>query len=281
MTAETTVILVTFNSAEALRWHHEHSAARPTLVVDNASRDGTPELAEELGYAVLRLPANVGYGRAIMAGLSEVDSEFALVLNPDAAIDADGADALVAAAGRYPDCDLFVPRIVDEEGRVTYRVESSFEPRQRYRRPPEGEACVPVISGAAMFIRVKPFLAFGGFDPAIFLYFEEDELCLRYRAARRAIIHVPEATVVHLRDRSSGAEGGASRIKDVSFGWSRAYVIGRHGRGSPGLVFVGMLGKLCVYVLSGRRQRAKRQWGRIAGFASALRGRPAPFMPRD
>ncbi len=282
MTAQPlTRLVVSYNSAEVLPWQAENCPPLPTVVVDNASRDGTAEVAERLGLRVLRMPANFGYGRAIMAGLAQVDSEFALILNPDACVDAAGVAALLEAARRYPGCDLFVPRIVDGDGRETYRVETSFEPRQRDREPPTGEACIPVISGAAMFVRVAPFVAFGGFDPAIFLYFEEDELCFRYRAARRPIVYVPSATVTHLRDSSSSSDGGTSRLKDMSFGWSLAYVMKRHGGGSRWLALVRMAAKLPVYLVSGRWQRLQRQRGRIAGFVGALRGRSAPFMPDE
>ncbi|WP_051630671.1 glycosyltransferase [Afifella pfennigii] len=276
---EVTRLVVAYNSAEALAWQTANSAPLPTLLVDNASADDTLARARRLGLRTLALPANIGFGRAVMAGLAEVESEFALIVNPDAAADAAAVAALLEAARRYPECDLFVPRIVDEEGAVFFRCETCFEPRQRHREPPQGDACVPVISGAAMLVRVAPFRAFGGFDPNIFLYFEEDELCFRYRAARRPIIYVPEAGILHLRDGSSQPDRGTSRLKDVSFGWSLAYVMGRHGRGSRGAVLAAMAGKIPAYLLFGRWGRARRQWRRVAGFLAALRGRPAPFMP--
>ncbi|ESR24836.1 glycosyltransferase [Lutibaculum baratangense] len=276
-----TRLVVSYNSAAILPWQARQCCEMPVLVVDNASSDGSADLAASLGARVLRLPANIGYGRAIMSGLAQVDTDFALVLNPDAAIDAASLGALADAATRYPECDLFVPALIGEDGTGFYRVESSLEKRQRHRRPPEGEACVPIISGAAMLVRVRAFREFGGFDPAIFLYFEEDELCFRYRAARRPIIYVPSATVQHLRDRSSSGDDATGLVKDVSFGWSLAYVMRRHGVGRPWRTFFGLVAKLPLYLLAGRRRRLRRQLARIRGFLAGARGRPAPFMPVD
>ncbi len=277
--SDITRVVVGFNSADMLRWQAEGSLALPSLVVDNASRDDTEAVARGLGYRVLRLGENQGFGRAVMEGLRAVDTELALVINPDARIDRKGVMALIAAARTYPDCDLFVPRIVDEQGAVFFRHESSLEPRLARRDVPKGTACIPMISGAAMLIRVRPFLAFGGFDPEIFLYFEDDDLALRYRAARRPIIYVPEAVSLHLGDRSSTVDRQANRVKDVSFGWSRAYVMRKHGRGNRAVCLAAMLGKLPVYVVSLRTQRLRRQIGRIRGFISAMAGRRAPFLP--
>lgn len=274
-----TRVIVAYNSEAMLRWQAERSAPLPAILVDNASRDGTIGFARELGYRVIALGVNLGFGRGVMAGLRAVETELALVLNPDASIDAAGLAALVEAARQFPDCDLFVPKLIDATGAVFYRHESSLEPRLSARDIPDGPACIPMMSGAAMLIRVRPFLEFGGFDPAIFLYFEDDDLALRYRAGRRPIIFVPAARVLHLGDRSSGEDQAASTVKDVSFGWSRAYLMRKHGRGQRWICLAGMIAKLPVYALAGRVQRLRRQIGRIRGFTRALAGGPAPFMP--
>ncbi len=274
-----TRVIVAYNSGDVLRWQAARSEGLPTLLVDNASEDGTRAVAADLGYEVRALAANEGFGRGVMAGLLGVDSDLALVVNPDVAADASAVAALIAAAERYEDCDLFVPKLLGEDGTLFYRHESSLERRRMSRDVPDGPACIPMISGAAMLIRVRPFLEFGGFDPAIFLYFEDDDLALRYRAARRPIIYVPEAEVLHLGDRSSGPDRAANRIKDISFGWSRAYLMRKHGRGSRALCLAGMIAKLPVYLFAGRVQRFRRQIGRLRGFLRAVIGGPAPFFP--
>lgn len=277
MSAALTRVVVAYNSGDVLRWQAERSLALPTVLVDNASADDTREIAGALGHQVIAQGSNLGFGRGVMAGLKAAGSELALVVNPDVAVDAAAVAELLAAAERFPECDLFVPKLVDEAGEVFFRHESSLEPRLARRDVPEGLACIPMISGAAMLIRVRPFLEFGGFDPAIFLYFEDDDLALRYRAARRPIIYVPAAEVLHLGDRSSAPDPGASRIKDLSFGWSRAYLMAKHRRGRRGLCLAGMIAKLPIYAVAFRGQRLRRQWGRIRGFLRALGGGGAPF----
>lgn len=277
--ADVTRLIVAYNSAAMLRWHTKTSAALPTVVVDNASTDGSGDVAARIGHKVLRLPANEGFGRGVMAGLAEVGTELALITNPDAAIEEEGIAALVRAARDFPDCDLFLPQITDVRGHVFFRHESSIEPRVRDRMPPSGTACIPMISGAVMLVRVAPFLQFGGFDPGIFLYFEDDDLALRYRRARRPLIYVPAANATHLGDRSSSAEARAQTVKDVSFGWGLAYLMRKHDLASPRLRLAAMVAKLMIYALAGRRQRLQRQWGRIRGFRLGLRGAPAPYLP--
>lgn len=277
--ANVTRLIVAYNSADMLQWHTKTSAALPTVVVDNASTDGSGEVAARLGHRVLRLAENQGFGRGVMAGLAEVRTELALITNPDAAIEEEGIAALVQAARDYPDCDLFLPQITDVRGQVFFRHESSIEPRVRERMPPSGTACIPMISGAVMLVRVASFRRFGGFDPGIFLYFEDDDLALRYRRAKRPLIYVPAATATHLGDRSSSGEARAQAVKDVSFGWGLAYLMRKHGLASPRLRLASMVAKLMLYALAGRWRRLQRQWGRIRGFRLGLHGAPAPFLP--
>ena len=272
-------LLVAYNSAEALAEHARLSPPGPTLIVDNASRDETSAVSRGLGFDVLRLDRNVGFGMGIMAGLHHLDAELVLVMNPDVTLRADTEAALIAAARAWPDCDLFVPRLIGGDGHVFFRHESRFEARSKDRRPPWGDCAVPSISGAAMLIRRQAFIDFGGFDPEIFLFFEDDDIAIRYWRARRPAIYVHAAVAEHAEGSSSGADMQAHRIKDESFGWSQAYLGAKHFGESGWGDFVKMLFKLFTYTVSGRRERRLRQWGRIKGAWTCLRGRRAPFRP--
>lgn len=277
--ASVTLVVVAYNSAEALRWQAGARPGAPVLVVDNASADDTQAAAREAGAEVLALPENIGFGAAAMAGLARVETPFALILNPDARVEAPALAALEAAAARYPEADILLPRLLGEDGAEFFRFETAFDARAPRRVPPEGEACVTALSGAAVFVRVADFLARGGFDPEIFLFFEDDDLALRRRAARQPLIYVPSAEVAHLSDRSSGGSARAARIKHLSFGWSLVHVARKHGRGGVGRRMALMAAKLPVYLVSGRWSRLRRQTLRLRGMVRALRGRPAPFRP--
>jgi len=276
--AEVTRLLVTYNSADILSYSMLPEGTIATVAVDNASRDGTAEQAREIGYRVIAMESNAGYSSAIMTGLKSIKTEFALITNPDLKIEPDDIRKLVEAARAYPDCDVFVPRIFKPDGGEFFRYETRFEPRVKDRRPPEGDACVPTLSGAALLVRTKPFIANGGFDTKIFLYFEDDELSLRYQKNNWPMIFVGSAAAVHVGDASSPPDAAVNRIKHVSFGWSWAYVMALHGIGNRWLSLAGVLGKLFIYAISFRSRKLRRQIGILEGFARNLAGQPAPFF---
>ncbi|WP_420339812.1 glycosyltransferase [Roseibium sp.] len=273
-----TRLIVTFNSADVLEYSRIPAHELATLAVDNASSDNTPAEAQTLGYEVLNLDQNVGYANAIMAGLEKIETEFALIANPDVQISTKAVQALLDAAARNSDCSLFIPRIFKPDGNEFFRYETRFDPRVKNRVPPLTDQNVDTVSGAVLLVRRKPFIQYGGFDTNIFLYFEDDELSLRFRKLNQPMRFVADASAKHIGDGSSGNTVSANRIKDISFGWSWGYLMDKMQLGNRWITFFIILGKLLVYVASFRSGKARRQIGIVNGFLKNLAGQPAPFL---
>jgi len=81
------VILPCLDEATALPWVLARiPAGARAIVVDNGSRDGSPELAAELGATVVHC-AQRGYGAACHAGLEAATAEFVAFCDCDSSID--------------------------------------------------------------------------------------------------------------------------------------------------------------------------------------------------
>jgi GT2 family glycosyltransferase len=66
---------------------------------------------------------------------------------------------------------------------------------------------VGFVCGAAMLLRMSACRATGFFDETFFLYYEDDDLCLRFFQARLPMVIVPQ---VHALHRSRGSVKGKS-----------------------------------------------------------------------
>ncbi|HEV2565458.1 MAG TPA: glycosyltransferase family 2 protein [Microvirga sp.] len=279
---DVTAIVVTFDSAHALPECLGALAADgvPVIVVDNASTDDTVAVAEGQGARVVRNARNLGYGRANNIGARAADTEFALIVNPDCAVDKGAVAALVDAARRYPEAAFFAPQIVEPDGRVFYQPRSLLA--TSLTNPggalvlPEGEACAPFFSGACFLIRRDLFLKLGGFDENIFLFYEDDDLCRRIADSGSALIYVPQAVVRHGRGRSSGDRPGRIFASRWHQAWSRAYVSRKYGlpNPAPGMLAINAL-KAAGASLTFRRKLIERYAGSAAGAWAAMRGRKA------
>ena len=281
-TSPITAIVVAYDSAEVLPACLSALGAEgvPAIVVDNASCDASAEIARAHGAQIIVNARNEGYGRANNRGVSACTMPYVLIVNPDVEIRPGAIAALLAAAERYPDAGMLAPRIVEPSGRVFLQPRSLLSPPHLNRAGtmpiPEGDACLPFLSGACLLIRREVFVSLGGFDPAIFLFYEDDDLCRRMRDAGHALVHVDEAEARHGRGRSTAPMPGRRFKARWHLAWSESYVAGKYGL--PRRAFIKILentAKAAGYGLLLRRDKMFAHAGSVAGALAWRRGRTA------
>lgn len=228
------VVIVAFNSAAVIgRALSSLPAGVQVVVVDNASTDGSADIAAATGAFCLRNRKNLGFGRASNQGAALCTREFVLFLNPDAMLTTGALHRMLATAVQNPEAAAVGPKLIDETGRATWRFASILHPlpRQREAAPlePEGACCMPLLTGAALLCRSVAFRKVGGFDENIFLYHEDDDLSLRLTRAGYSLIYEPAARVVHEFGRSSEVTPSMVRFKAAQRLLSQSYVCRQYG----------------------------------------------------
>ncbi|MBM3613826.1 MAG: glycosyltransferase family 2 protein, partial [Alphaproteobacteria bacterium] len=188
-----TAVTVTYNSGHAIADCLDSVRGCALVVVDNASADDTL-VHVRAGFPDARIVANTaneGFGRANNRGWALATTDFVLFINPDARLTPGSLDRLLEAAWRHPEAALIAPRIVRPGGRV--EVSHDVDLWRRGEMPPgpamtpEGEICADFLSGAVFLLRRSALEGYPPFDPAIFLYYEDDDLCLRLRRDGHAL----------------------------------------------------------------------------------------------
>jgi GT2 family glycosyltransferase len=207
---DTTVIIVTFNSAHCLPELGHHLAACPHIIlVDNGSDDGCVKAVEQhLPHAqIIALPKNLGFGAANNRALARVTTPFALLLNPDCELSTEQLTQLLAAADQFPEAAMLAPQLVDAKGHpdVNYRWPSTWWTSNGPGAT--GPTSVGFVCGAAMLLRMSLCRPTSFFDETFFLYYEDDDLCLRFFKAGLPMVVVPSVQALH---RSRGSVKGAS-----------------------------------------------------------------------
>jgi GT2 family glycosyltransferase len=202
-----TPVLVTYNSSRILPWSLPALATcRQVVVVDNRSSDDTVACVRRLlpQAEVIDAGGNLGFGRANNLGLAQVSTDYALLINPDARLADDALQQLRAAARRYPEAAIIAPVLYDTPGQVGDFFRGPFYARAVRPAPePEGDLCADFVTGAAMLLNLRLMRQVGFFDPWFFLYFEDDDLCLRVRRAGHPILVAAAARVEHHTRQSS------------------------------------------------------------------------------
>jgi len=190
-----------------------------TIVVDNASEDGSAEAVErEFARAdLVRNDRNLGYAGGMNVGIRralERGADHVLLLNNDATVEPGAVAALVAAAdGAAAVC----PVIVFAEGGNVWYAGARFDPRRGYNgrhvtQVPDDVAETERACGAAMLIPRAAVEAVGPFDEALFAYWEDADWSLRARDAGLPIRVAPRARVRHEVSATTGGEGSDTAL---------------------------------------------------------------------
>lgn len=218
-----TVVTVTYNSAHCLPGLAAGLAACPHLVVvDNASADGSADAAARcLPQAqVLRMDRNRGYGAANNAGIAAATTPYVLLLNPDCVV----AEEQIAELVRLADADdtsvMWVPQLLDGDGRPQVNYSMPRHHGTPRSGAAEGPLCVGYACAAVLLIHRDRMAPLGFFDTRFFLYYEDEDLCLRAFDARRAIVVLPQVRVAHLSRGS--VRGPRPSAAEFGRGWHHA-----------------------------------------------------------
>lgn len=275
-----TAISVTYNSegviSNALHALEKSPHVTQTIVVDNASTDGTARIIEH-GFPrahLIKSMQNVGFGRGNNLGLSQVASPYALLVNPDAIVSPEAIETLLQAAQNFPDAAILAPRLKDEGGKQHLSFKRNVFAREKsggLEQDAEGAICADYLSGAVMLMNMEHMRKIGFFDPAIFLFYEDDDVCMRVRAAGFSCVYVPQAEAIHLMGASSGKPNpNSERFKQMHMVWSRLYIQQKYKGKGAACVLAAKLGaeysaKALLYFMSGNKQKFARYRGRVAG----------------
>ncbi len=228
-------VVVSWNGAHLLRTCLDSLEAQTLrtemeiVVVDNASTDGTAQLLAEHYPAVRRLATarNLGFAGGAATGMSGFHGEWVVLLNNDAtfapdaverlrdAMTSPGAERLGATTAKILLTPRTAPdgrRLVNSTGNIITRGGTGAD-RDWLR--PEGEESTTLdvfgFCGGAALLRQAALDDVGGFDPSLFLYYEDTDLSWRLRAAGWRIAYVPGAVAEHRHAASSGTDSPVFR----------------------------------------------------------------------
>jgi N-acetylglucosaminyl-diphospho-decaprenol L-rhamnosyltransferase len=272
-----TIIIVCYNSSSILP---DLLVSLPkdvaVTLVNNSPDDRLDHLASDL-VQVITSDRNVGFGVGCNLGASNVSTRYILFLNPDTRLQAGAIDALMQSAENHPDASAFNPVLTDSDGKLRNKRRSVLLPLG-HRLSAQAVQCdgvVPVLTGAALLVRADAFFQVGGFDSAIFLYHEDDDLSIRLEAFGPLRV-VGSAKVKHEGGHGSGDRIASASIKAFHMGQSRVYAMRKHNRPMP---LLRSLGRATLQLLSpatwiSRRKRTK-QVNFLRGILSVRRASDA------
>ncbi len=212
------IIIPTYNNAtyteKCLRALSENTpeGLYEVIIVDNASRDETPELLAVLDgdVKVLRNDTNLGSAHACNQGAAVAEGEFLLFLHSDTEPLAGWLEPMLKAAAQkevgivgsrliYPD------QTIQHAGMVfaLHPEVHAIIPYYIYHKAPSNTPQVlksrefQCITGASLLISSQLFNEVGGFDEAYHNGWEDIDLCMKVRQAGKKVFYEADSLLIH------------------------------------------------------------------------------------
>ena len=299
---QTGVVVVTYNSADVIGRCLDSSLGFPTVVVDNASGDGTLDVVRQ--RPSVRLISNVtnrGFAAAVNQGVAALETELLLLLNPDAELitpidpmeEACKREGVGAAGGRLLDEDGqlqsgFTLRRFPTPAALIFEVLGvnrmlPWNPvNRRYRcldvdldQPSEADQ----PPGALLMFRRDVWQQLGGFDTQFHpLWFEDVDFCRRTRNLGLKIGYVPQVTARHRGGHS--VAGLDRRCREVYWYVSLLRYASKHFqpyayRGVSAAVVLGSIIRAAIEMVRWRSARPLKVYAKVVKVAgrSMISGR--------
>ena len=212
------------------------------VVIDHGGGESARRAAA-LGATTVHDPYNPGFGSGQNRGFKATSSEFVLLCNPDAEVDADAVTAGRSYLESHPRVAAVQGVVVNQatmqpersQGvavrpvhllgrafgarrllrlRVVRRVAARTTVLRDHaqRTPPRPEA-VESLAATALLIRRAAFEAVEGFDASYFLYGEDLDLCRRLRQAGWQLVALPQVWATH----ESGGSASSNFTRELNW----------------------------------------------------------------
>jgi GT2 family glycosyltransferase len=233
------IVIVSYNVRGYLRdclnsvFRHSRPLRVETIVVDNHSQDGTPEMVRR-EFPSVNLIANEdnhGFARANNQGIRESTGRYVLLLNPDTLLWEKTLSATHDYMERHPEVGCVGIKTYTASGAVfpngssfpaSWKVMAKFLMvkmvlpnrwiRKHFSRSlgrlftyyanRDMEREVDMVGGFFMFVRREVIEAVGLMDEDYFLEIEDSDWCMRMKRRAWRVKYIPYASFTHLIGKS-------------------------------------------------------------------------------
>lgn len=223
------IVIASWNTREMLAaclqsvYGAQGSLDLDTIVVDNASGDGSVDLVRERfpQASLIANPTNAGFARANNQGIRQSCGHYILLLNSDTKVHPGALEAVTAFMDRHPQAGTCGPLLLSADGSLQVSCYLAPTPMREFwrlsfldqvwRRASYDQLSwdrhtprrVDAIKGACLVLRREALDEVGLLDESYFMYTEEIDLCHRLGQAGWQVWWVPQAVVTHYGGASS------------------------------------------------------------------------------
>lgn len=262
---DVSIIIVNYNSSILLAdcleslFKYTRSNTIEVIVIDNNSNElGFDEVINKYeSLVVIKNDKNLGFGKANNQGIRIAKGKYILLLNNDTYLKEDSIYKVLRYCENRNEKIILGCKLLNGDGSLQHSVSDfpSFReslmsnyflyalfPKNKFfnkyhlmNKAVNNTTEVDIVTGAFMFGKSEYFKELEGFDERFFFYFEEIDMCYRFKQNGGKVIYFPETEIYHV--------GGGSANKYSFFKYSNQSIstIKFYQKHFKGLKFIGCL----------------------------------------
>ncbi len=290
-----TVVIVTYNTPENIILDCLNSIDKDikVLIVENSDKFLFESLllSKFSNVKISCSGKNLGYGAGNNFGLKQVNTEYALILNPDTICGKEFFNNISDLINKTNNFSIIGCQYIDDSifmpaGFFDDKKNKEFVKNFRENKI-EDLTKVDWVTGQSMLLNLNKFENKEIFDDKFFLYFEEFDLCKSLSIKGEDVFTSKSLKIKHLGFKSSFDENSfqresVNRLREWHWMWSTFYfykknfnyfyafkkVIGK---------FIKALFKTIFYTLTLNKKEKEKYKYRLLGIYNAILGKPSNF----
>ena len=273
-----TFVIVSFKSGHIIeQCIRSINSSIKIIVVENSDNIHFKDYLENkfLNVEVIIAKENLGYGRGNNLGLSKVNTQYAFILNPDAALEENSLKELYKAQLKLQDdFAILAPNLSNNYGYFSKKNDVS-----------QNEILeVDYVKGFAMLINLKSINYDKIFDENFFLFLEEIDLCKRIKNDGKKIFVIQNSKVHHLAKQASENSLNIELCRNWHWMWSLFYYNYKHfGTLTAYRITIGKffssIAKLFFSLIFLNKKNFLIHYYRLSGLTNAFLKKPAWLRP--
>ena len=255
------------------------------VVVDNSNNDKFKDKIETKYKNVkcILSKENLGMGGGNNLGIKNVNKDFALILNPDVALENNSMNEIMVASKEIDNFGIISPiSSNDEYPNYILKKDHNFDPDKPFK--------VNSVDGYAMLLNLKKLKKienFNFFDENFFLYLENEDLCKRLIEKNEDIYIVPKSKIHHLGGKAVDPKykNEIEYLRNWHWMWSKFYFNKKHYGYLIALmkVFKNLISakiRFFYYLITFNSFKRKIYQMRLLGLISSMIGKNSYYRPK-
>ena len=226
---------------------------------------------------------NLGMGGGNNLGIKNVSKDFALILNPDVALENNSMNELMVASKEIGNFGIISPiSSKDEYPNYILNKDHNFDPDKPFK--------VNSVDGYAMLLNLKKLKKienFNFFDENFFLYLENEDLCKRLIEKNENIYIVPKSKIHHQGGKAVDPKykNEIEYLRNWHWMWSKFYFNKKHYGYLIALmkVFKNLISakiRFFYYLITFNSFKRKIYQMRLLGLISSMIGKNSYYRPK-